>query len=297
MSNELKKLIEDSIKETPDKSVQTKRKEKRKVKDLDVYGGGTRVVDLKDFRFPKKDTWRIRTDVFQWNNRDIAIYINEKYYKKFDKKWEVSLVGVTTQANRIKKVIFDILGFCDTIVVKDYLDYFFQFWVDFKVIGKEKNLYFNSLLDKDCVTEFLSNYNYADRIKFYTSGGDSDYHGKMPSVKYEDIEQSYYLGIDSLVVDYGIIIAMNFLLKQGKDMDSSLKLVLGAIKRVFRDSDSSVLLDITNSYSPYSDKMIFKDHEKISKLVRNKFGKEVEFNVVYLNNINRWKYFERDNEE
>jgi hypothetical protein len=293
MSDDLKKLIVNSINQTPDETVTGKKKVgKSAVEELRLYGGATRVITLDNFKHHDKLKWQIRLDVFQWTNRDIALYITEKYYKKYKNNWDVSIVGVATHVDRIKKCLFDILGFCDNVVMKDYLDYFFTYWADLCVHGANKTLRFKSFLGSDPIDEFVDSYNYSERVQYYISGSDSDYEGNLPKVDINKIDMSYSLGIDNLILDFGIIVAMNYLLKKGKPLNIATKLVSDAAVRICKDSDYSLVAEITNAYSPYSNKMIYKNSDEISNLIQRRIGKEISFNIAFLDNVNRWEYFE-----
>tara|TARA_Y100000310_G_C20629112_1_gene787611 strand:- start:704 stop:1606 length:903 start_codon:yes stop_codon:yes gene_type:complete len=295
MSDELKKLIVNSINQTPEEAVADKKKtSKSAVEELRLYGGATRVVTLDNFKHHDKMKWRIRLDVFQWTNRDIALYITEKYYRKYQNNWDVSIVGVATHADRIKKCLFDILGFCDNVVIKDYLDYFFSYWADLYVQGANKTLRFKSFLSSDPIDEFVDSYNYSERVQHYISGMDSDYEGNLPKVDINKIDMSYRLGIDNLILDFGVIVAMNYLLKRGKELHMAIKLVSDAVVRICKDSDCSLVSEITNAYSPYSDKMIYKNSDEISSLVQSRIGREIPFNITFLDNVSRWEYFEHE---
>ena len=87
-----------------------------------------------------------------------------------------------------------------------------------------KTLRFKSFLGSDPIDEFVDSYNYSERVQYYISGSDSDYEGNLPKVDINKIDMSYSLGIDNLILDFGIIVAMNYLLKKGKPLNIATKL-------------------------------------------------------------------------
>lgn len=302
MSENMKKLILDSVKQNPDCDIDKKNSPSKRVSvdDLKLFGGATRVVDLGSMKYQGKvKKLVIRVNVFQWTDRDIALYINERYYSKYNHPWGMNLVGATKNMGRMKKALFDTMGFCDAVVVKDYVDYFFDFWADLLIVGQDKILYFNSLMDPGPVKEFVQNYNYSERVTHYIGGNDEKYEGAVPTISLSKIETSYKLGLDNLILDYGVVLAVNLLLRNGKSLDEAMDATASAVARICRTADAKLISDITNTFGPYSKNMRFIDMDKLSGLIRNKIGKEIVFNTIFLDNIDRWKYFdhERNNEE
>ena len=69
-------------------------------------------------------------DLVEWTQRDFALYISDLYYKKFSKPIGFGIIGMSAYLGRIKVNVKEAVGFCDNIVLKDYIDYYFKNWIE-----------------------------------------------------------------------------------------------------------------------------------------------------------------------
>ena len=221
----------------------------------------------KEFNYldiKKSSSWSISNNVFQWNCRQFALYILNSYKKKFNEDWDVKLLGVITHINGIKQSVFDVHGFCDNVVLKDYIDYYFNNWADFyKSNDNDKFLNFMTLKFKRSIEDFSSNYNYSNRLKFYQK-----YNG-LPSFESRVMRKQFKEDITEFVKSYGFIIAVNFLLAEGYNNKEALKKV-GAVMLSLYKEDRTAFNDMmmrVEEFSPYPKEFKFNKENKFLKLI------------------------------
>ena len=240
----------------------------------------------------RSSTWSVSNNVFQWNCRQFALYILNSYKDKYKEDWNVKIVGVITHINPLKQAVYDYNGFCDNVVLKDYIDFYFNNWADyFKKNDPQRNnsLNFMTLKMKRPILDFSSVYNYSNRLKYY-----QNYNG-LPSFCQTDMKKLYLTNITEFVKSYGFIIAVNFLMVEGINRKDSLKKV-GAVMLKLRKDDLdgfNKTLIRTEELSPYPNELPFDNHNKFLNLL---FKDEVlPVSVKYSFDSIDWEFLKGEN--
>ena len=152
-----------------------------------------------------------------WSQRDFSFYMGDEYIKSTGEVWNYNFLGITTYLSRVKAKLRDSYGFCDNVLLKAYIDYFYEEWLNY---CKNSNIKFwlNFMLDKKPLSAFCSSYDYQDNIETENIVEVTDSHN---SVSEQDLNSFYSLSFEALVFNYGLVLPINYIL--GKNLLSERK--------------------------------------------------------------------------
>lgn len=213
----------------------------------------------------KTSSWSFHANVFQWSCRQFATFIMQSYREKFKEDWDVKIVGVVTHVNSIKQKIYEIHGFCDNVVLKDYIEFYFKNWADYFKKNDENNfLNFMTLKFQRPIADFSSTYNYQNRLKYYQK------HNGLPSFSIKDMDKQYKNDIIGFVQAYGFIIAINFMLTyKGVEKKDAMKKVGTVMIKLYKEDRESFngMMARVEDFSPYPNRFVFNKHNEFLKLL------------------------------
>ena len=203
-------------------------------------------------------SFRTREYVPEWTNRDFALYISEKFSERYDEFLDVGLVSSTLYIGHIRKRLLDTIGFCDNATLKSYVDYFFDNYIDATKQRAGGKFYINSMRDKKPVSDFSKIYQYNPSIdkKDLTERIDPS------NITEEDLENTYILSNESMLLKYGVVLTINYLIsKKSYNKEKACKDVFGAVDRIRKNSGINIVVNKTLYFAPYPDDLDFCDVE------------------------------------
>jgi hypothetical protein len=239
-----------------------------------LSGVETKYCDYRDIKGKRKLTKKNSLD--EWGPFDFFNFANKLYVEKYKKEWDLNIGGNSLEINRIRDKFYDAFGFCCNLIMRDYIVYFFENRID-DFIAKKGCFYFSHMRSDWVIKEFVENYNFRERFAAYTVNRKS--RSKKIEITKEAINNSFAMGDTTLITNYGVVIALNFLLKV-KRMPK--KDAISTIVNACKDMASKDLIDVikksTEAYSPYPSKLIFKSPQLIFNKISDDISISVEFN-------------------
>ena len=234
----------------------------------------TQYVDFKDLC--KKGNIKEKNSIEEWGPFDFFRFARKLYHKKYKTDWNLSIGGSSLEINRIKDQFVDVFGYCCNLMIHDYIVYFFDNYVDY---FRNKNGFFFSQLRKDyIILSFKESYNFRERFVNYMS------HQKQKNKKYEltkdEIQKSYDMGDTTLVGNYGVVIALNWLLKvkrMGKK--EAIKIIINACREMYKKHMIDIVKSATEIYSPYPSNIAFTSPQLIFNKIDEDIKLSVDFNI------------------
>ena len=169
-------------------------------------------------------------DLSEWSQRDFSFYMEKEYVNSVGEVWDYNLLGVTTYLSRVKAQLRDFYGFCDNILLKAYIDYFYEEWL---VFCKNRNIKFwlHFMLDKKPISAFCSYYTYKDdKIEEQSPDKIEDSHN---SALEKDLGDLYSLSLEAVIFNYGLVVSINYLLRNNL---LSEKEIYDKISKIIRSS-------------------------------------------------------------
>jgi len=243
----------------------------------------TQYVDFKDLC--KKGRVKEKNSLDEWGPFDFFRFARKLYKKKYKTDWDLNIGGSSLEVNRIKDKFIDIFGYCCNLMIHDYIVYFFDNYIDY--YRDKDGFYFSQLRQDYIILGFQESYNFRERFVNYTTTQ------KQKNKKYEltknEIQKSYDMGDTTLIGNYGVVIALNWLLVIKKmNKKDAIKIVVDACREMHRRHLIDVVKSATEIYSPYPSNIVFKSPQ----LIFNKIDEGIKINVDF-NHSNKMKFLQK----
>jgi len=243
------------------------------VEKLNIYGDiKAKEIDFKDI---KGKTNSGKKDLQDWNNRDFAIYLLDSFKNKYSRDHKCLLTGTTLYMPRVQSEISKAVGFCDNIVFKDYIDFYYDKWAS-KFLQKSNEFFVNTLKEESVLRDFAKNYSYRENI----------INDKQSLV--QELESSYKISLENFVLDYGIIVSINWLIKNNHDSKDAMRSVCNVILKNI-DLIDSILLK-TKKLSPYPESLKFKKYKEYLDIVSKKIERKIDHDVMFTSKKSQTKW-------
>jgi len=282
----IKEILLDAI-EIPDNN--NNNSSFKKSKSNNKKNHGAKIMPMKDIKVSK---WKKKDNVFDWNNRDFAIHLSDCYNKKYKKFLEVSILGLVAHMNRLKQALADYNGFCDNVVLKDYIEYYFMHWSD-NHIQKYGSWSFNAMLYDQIIKSFLKDYIYKINLNRYRKM----FSGNTKTIDMQEIQDDYKNGLILLLQKYGIIITINYVIMcEQENTVEVLKKVTAILFNIAKNDEEKYnkIMEVTKQHNPYPDWFVFKKYKAINNAIKKRL-ENVELMEKIKFNSKTWQIFWRSN--
>jgi len=274
-----KGISTDEVKEGIEKKAKTKRKRKKKGGSLDIIRSDkARVIEFSQIKGSV-----LRTDpkenVFEWAIKDVALYIKNKYYKKFGKDWMHRVIGASIELKRLHDRILDVYGHCDTLVMRDYVDYIFQEEIEGMVDAAGGEFYIQNFRNDKYITSFSRLYDYKESFEREHWGKNKkEKLEKRPSTSNQSIEEVFFLSEESFVTTYGIVVCIFWLIRcqDYTNREASMK-VLDICKKINDKGEFKFVKEKTESLSPYHESINFPKMEEFLRNIDGRYKIDIEY--------------------
>ena len=280
------------------KDLRDKKKKVKKVEKTNESESGGSIIDNKegfsiddlnvvycDYSNIGKRSFKEKNSLEEWGPYDFFDFAQKLYIKKYKVRWDLNRAGNSLEINKVRDKLEDAFGFCCNLMLRDHIVFFFDHYID---NYKNKNGFYFSQLRMDwIINSFKDSYNYRERFSTYILKE------KQKNKKYEltkvEMQKSYDMGETTLVGNYGVVIALNWLLTvKRKAPDHAVKIVVDACKEMFKRDMIDIVKKATEAYSPYPSNLSFKNPQ----LIFNKIDRNIQLNVEF-NDSDKMKFLQK----
>lgn len=158
-----------------------------------------------------KRRYKRKEKLSMWLKTDFALYIKDLYWQRYQEDWGFSPQAVANAIAKVMDNIRDNLGFVTNLVVRDYIDFFFQEHID-KAIKECEQFFMSRLYSKDIIRIFAETYDHnAAVVREQNKNKLIQKQEAIVNITNDDLEQSYMLGEESLICEYGLVLAVNWM--------------------------------------------------------------------------------------
>ena len=243
-----------------------KAEPKNEEKPVEIYGSTTSVKNIAISDIKDIHGWKIREDLFDWKNSDFTIYFIQQFKKIINEEWTGDRVAMILYFGRIIDKISEVLGFCDNIVLKDYIDFFLKEWAMY-YWKKKGNFTLWYLRDDRPLKDFVGKYDYNDSFnKYIASKSPSEKNESKKEISKNGIEQCYLAGGENLILEYGLLIPLNWLvIYKNYSIEQSNLYVVGAFDFLYSNNNWSKVFSTTEFFNPYPESFTIRDCDIIFK--------------------------------
>ena len=223
----------------------------------------------------KSKRFKIKNNLEEWRAFDFFEYACKLYMAKYNEDWGLNRGGNSVEINRILDKLQDVFGFSSNLVMKDYIDYFFDKYID-TYKGKD-GFYFSQMKHSYILKSFADCYNYKERQLNYIEEKNRKKRNEE-ILTLRGISQSFKLNETTLLCNYGLVLSLNWLLlRKRMSKKEAAEIVLSACKKLQRKGMLSIIQKSTELYSPYPIWLPFKKPE----IIMNKLEKGISLNVSF----------------
>ena len=108
---------------------------------LKVFGSsGTRMIEMNEIKAPKARRRRGDDELSEWTAHDFCHYIRELHGEYLHTDWNLNWLRACVSVCTVRDKLTDLLGFCDNVIFKDYIEFFFENFLD-EFMLKRKDFY------------------------------------------------------------------------------------------------------------------------------------------------------------
>ncbi len=242
---------------------------------VEIIADGPKFVEWKRKR--RNWTFDPNKPITEWKAWDLFEFAHQLYVKKYNEEWNLRKQGNSLVILQIFEKLESKFGSNNYLLMRDYIVYFFEKHIDNFIKRKNNNgSFFDYMNRKDVIRSFCVSYDYRKNFMKY----DELKKKKIKkAVSNRDLESAYLLSIGTLVSDYGIILAINWLVvkKMFKKKDAA-KMVFDVCQSMYDKDVFDMITGSTEKYSPYPDWLIFKKYS----IITDRIDKNIEINVKFL---------------
>jgi hypothetical protein len=243
----------------------------------------TKCCDYRDIS--KKGKLREKGSLEEWGPFDFFKFAHKLYVNRYQIEWDLNMGGSSLEINRIKDKFVDVFGYCCNLMIYDYIVYFFEYHIDY--FKNKDGFYFSQMKTDWIILTFQETYDFRERFVNYMT--QKKQKNKKYQLTHDEIQKSYDMGDTTLIGNYGIVIALNWLLKIKKiNKKDAIKVVVDACKDMYKKHLIDVVQSATEIYSPYPVNLIFKSPQ----LVLNKIDKNIKLKVEF-NDNNQMEFLQK----
>ncbi len=243
----------------------------------EIINDGPKFVSWKDKN--KRKTWQFDPNkpVSDWKAWDLFEFAHNLYVKKYNEDWDLRRQGNSLVILQIFEKLERELGSNNYLMMRDYVIYFFEKHIDkFKRRKTHNDGFFDHMNRKDVIRSFCHSYDYRKNFKRYEGLRKKDINKVITNA---DLENAYILSIGTLVSDFGIVIAANWLVAKKKfKKKDTVKMIFNACKSMYDKDVFHIVVKSTEKNSPYPDWLMFKD----PSIITNRIDKNIKINVEFL---------------
>ena len=232
----------------------------------------------------KKRRLKKKNSLEEWGAFDFFLFAQKKYSQRYSRDWGLNIGGSSLEINKIRDKFYDLFGFCCNLIMRDYINFFFNNYID-NMIQFSGQFYFSQMKQDKIMCEFCNSYNFSQSFLQYSEGEKIE---NNDSISSKEIKEAYNIGDTSLVGNYGIVISLNWLVKVKKmKIDDAARLVLDACREMASKDMMGVVISSTESYSPYPSYLSFKNPQAVV----NRIDKNIKLNVEF-NDESKYKFLQ-----
>lgn len=256
-------------------------------KEVELIGEG---IDFKEIKIHRKKRG-IQDKVADWNSLDFGLYLSKVYYKKFTTRIGLYTRACESEMLILKDCLLEQLGEVDNFILKSYIDFYFESGYPEDSIRKYGSFYINNMRNPSIILKFKKNYVKPDN-KVISNLKKED----SLSVKESDLETSYYLGNENLVLQYGIIIPINWLvMKKNYNIKEAIELISKAYISLIKKNLKDKVIEMTEKYSPYPSWLFYNDCENLLKHIENVTNDKLKIQIIFQDDIKGFDFLGEKN--
>jgi hypothetical protein len=312
MKKQISDIISDAVDRAKGDGPKDAKATKRGIKLKDVridysdmkLTGKVELLDIPQIRsdIKKRKRREIRPNLIEWTSYDFALYFLGKYSDHLESTPSCRLSNITTNISIVHDSIVESMGFCDNVILKDYIDFLITNWMSV-LLKRNRGMFKRSLMNSmDAIKNFVEVYDYNSRVEALLKdkleeldidNPVSDGIDTLDKITYEILQESFLLGYDNLLLDFGLIGSINWLIIVKKiPVETIYNKIVSSLLNFYDKPELNRVFELTQKYSPYPDWFVVKSCDIIFDRLKQKYSIDLyrKFNLTFVNDNNIWSF-------
>lgn len=207
----------------------------------------SRIIEYEQIDGPKK-YHKIPKNIDKWKTPSFVSYARRLYRERYGVDWDLNYTSSCQEILKLRDSFVDILGKCDNKMLAEFIDWFFDYHVD-EFVNRKNGFFLNNLRQDWVVDNFIKHYQAKNkRNKKISTSVDK----KNEDLTYDRINAVYFLSEERFVSEFGIVIAVNWLLKyEQKSPKEAAYFVYKVLDKLNKQDKLKNAIYSTEKNSPY----------------------------------------------
>lgn len=230
-------------------------------------------------KIPKKKKPRVlggfkEKNVDEWTSKDVVDYTRYLYNRRYGTGWNLNPIASNNEIRLIEDEVTDLIGYCTKRILRDYLTYFFSSEADF-FFARYNQFYFAYLRRESTLKRFLAACDPANRSEDTKEKASV----KKVALVDKDIEDAFLLSEERLVLQFGILIAVNWLVfKKNFVLKDATRRVFNICSKI--KNKITLVKKSTESFSPYPSWLKFQEADRLIKMIDERIDIDIAFEDI-----------------
>ena len=232
----------------------------------------SRTIEYDEIGGGRRSRKKLPKDVEKWNTGNFVSYARRLYLKRYGRDWSLNYPSACLEILKVKDTLVELLGGCDNKTFYRFIGWFFDNHID-SCVNRSQAFYIRHMQQDWIVDLFCKEIKVAEKsVKPQQPEAQNDI------LNESHINAIYLLSEDRLVLEYGVVIAVNWLLKQGLSPKDSAYTVFQVLVRLKRQDRLQEALTSTSKFNPYPSNLRFNDAQWLFRKVDPAINISVQIN-------------------
>tara|TARA_Y100000310_G_scaffold57488_2_gene52698 strand:+ start:30748 stop:31662 length:915 start_codon:yes stop_codon:yes gene_type:complete len=258
-------------------------KPKRKKKTMKKVSGGTDELailesDMPDYisygQIKKGKEFKRSDNIEDWIARDFVYLLRDLHDAVFERKWNLNFGGVALEVTRIHDAIALQNGFCNNIVLRDYINFYFKYYAQ-KTADADKEFYTNQLRNEKYIKHFIGKYNF--KSSFDKEIDSRTQRNSTPNLNEKLVKDSIMISDENFLYEYGFVVFINWFIFSGLEKVEIIKKAIGLCRKLHKEDKFNIVLEATSAWGSYPKWFKFSNVSKFLSCVNKDLNLEIEF--------------------
>ena len=221
-----------------------------------------------------------------WNGFDFVSYINQCYYEKTNLYLDLNTIGCAKEVLIIKDLLLEKIGAINNTILKLYIDFFMDKYLTY-LIKNRRQFFFLQLKNTKPIRQFSQLVKDKNIVSIEKSKSiDKD------QCLLDNMESSLYLGEDKLVLSFGIMLSLNWLIvNKSYSRKEAFTAIVSALEKIIKQNKLKECIAVTESYNDYPNHMPYKANITIAEKLSEILDCDIAFNITFSDN-SKFKFLE-----
>jgi hypothetical protein len=226
-----------------------------------------KVVEFDDLPRRKRSR-KTPENIERWITADFVSYSARLFTARYKQDWGLNFSAQCQEMLVVRDWILERLGFCDNVVMRDFIKWFFDNCSD-DFMKKFGQFYFAHMRRPKVMEAFINSYRYVP-AKPEAPIPQKNSPSSKPKVAFNAKEMAdiFILSEEQFILEYGILVSISWLIAKKKFSNvEAIKFVYTVCEGLHKKGKFGLVKEATEKYNPYPVDLLFLEAERFVKKI------------------------------